>query len=93
MSVTHTPATTTIVCDCCGTEGYQQYHGCTLTVGRAALDFQGQPVADASVVRDLCPSCTDIVVAAINKASEIANRVKPSEEELAWVKFSKGGAL
>ena len=43
-----------------------------------ALDFQGAAVADASVSRDLCATCTGIVHKAVNEA---VLRVKESRDD------------
>lgn len=73
MSTTKIPARTIVTCDKCGAEcvpGKNFLHGGRLTLARAALDFQGMPVADATVVMDLCDRCNDKMLDAINTAKE-----------------------
>ena len=64
-------ASTVITCDCCGVEcaGSNYVHEGKLTLTRAALDFQGCPVADASIRLDLCDRCNSEIGSAINEAA------------------------
>ena len=57
-------------CDCCGVEcqGSNFVHEGKLALRRAGLDFQGCPVADATVRMDLCDRCNDKIAHAINAA-------------------------
>lgn len=47
--------------------GVNHVHQGKLTLVRAGLDFQGHPVADASVTMDLCDRCNDKLAHAINE--------------------------
>jgi hypothetical protein len=67
------------VCDGCGAEKDSPYqrrpsNWCNLSVGRDAIDFQGQAVGDASITRLLCSDCCSAVISAIN--SSLASRMR-----------------
>lgn len=70
MSRKAIPAQVVITCDCCGVEcaGGNYVHEGKLTLTRATLDFQGCPVADASIRLDLCDPCNSVLGAAIKEA-------------------------
>lgn len=85
MSVTEIPKSYKYTCDLCGTVHVQENanghytdsrppYWSRLTLARDAHDFQGAPVADATVKRLLCPKCTTLVAEAINS-------VHPSKEK------------
>ena len=86
MGMVHKAETYTAKCDCCGAELPGRHMPsrpsgwAVLTLERAATDFQGAEVADASVRRLLCPECTPKVAAAINsvKADAAAPSIKAS---------------
>ena len=75
MSRKEIPAKSVITCDCCGVAcaGGNYVHEGKLTLTRAALDFQGCPVADATIRLDLCDRCNSEIGSAINEA---ANRLR-----------------
>ena len=65
------PARTVFKCDACGNEaelasGLRPHGWSKLVLYRDALDFQGTPVADGTIRRDLCDDCTIQTVNAIN---------------------------
>ena len=68
MSITNIPATAIRHCDCCGMECTPKnfVHEGKLVLTRAALDFQRQPVADATIRIDLCDRCNYRIGDAIN---------------------------
>ena len=62
MGVKRVPETYIFTCDGCKTEARREINHrpsnwAALTLGMAALDFQGQAVADGSYRRLLCRSC------------------------------------
>lgn len=62
-----------ISCDGCATDVRAERDGRPsgwgiLNLERAAQDFQGNEVADASIRRLLCPECLEAVSSAINEA-------------------------
>lgn len=59
-------------CDVCGIETDKKNRslGGRLVLKRDALDFQGQAVADASVMRDLCDSCLKEISDVVNKKTQ-----------------------
>lgn len=77
MSVETIPAKTVIHCDICKencTEHGRQQRG-RLIIECAALDWQGQPVANGGYQRDLCDSCLGELNDALRvKAEEISKR-------------------
>lgn len=69
MSVTRTEATTVTTCDNCGRSEKEAFaQSARLTVRRDLLDFQGAPVADGTIHRDLCDHCVSDVINAVNSA-------------------------
>ena len=80
MAERNTPATKTYICDGCGAKAQDHIpsNWTKLIIKANALDFQGAAVADASVSRDLCATCTGIVHKAVNEA---VLRVKESRDD------------
>lgn len=72
MTKKQIPAQTITTCDCCGVEckGSNYVHEGKLTLTRAALDFQGCPVADATIRLDLCDRCNSAIGDAVSKCAE-----------------------
>lgn len=70
MTTTNIPAMKLVACDSCGAEcSLKNYiHEGKLTLTRAALDYQGNPVADATIRLDLCDRCNAVIGDAINVA-------------------------
>lgn len=79
MAVEEIPKAFKYICDCCGKEHIQANaaghytnsrppHWSVLKLIRAAEDFQGAEVADASIEKLLCPSCVVIIAEAVNTA-------------------------
>jgi hypothetical protein len=64
------PEKTVTTCDACKVEMTRQnsVHEGSLDLRMAALDFQGQPVADASRHLDLCDRCVARISNAIDAA-------------------------
>lgn len=69
MSKQTIPERHIITCDCCGVEckGPNYVHEGRLTLTRAALDYQGCPVSDATVRMDLCDRCNNLIGDAISR--------------------------
>lgn len=69
------PSKCIITCDACGLQGERgrtsnfRYNG-GVVVERDALDFQGAPVANATVRRDLCDDCVTDLSEVVNKWAE-----------------------
>lgn len=77
MSVREVPGHFEHKCDGCGTvkesgSKSRPAHWTGLDISAHAYDFQGCAVADASVSRTLCNTCTSIVHKAVNLAIEQA---------------------
>jgi hypothetical protein len=72
MSKTNVPARTVTYCDVCSVEcaAQNQRHGGKMHLQRHGLDFQGNAVGSNDVDLDLCDSCLDKVVRAINGVKE-----------------------
>lgn len=71
MSTKTIPMSYLHVCDGCGREVASPYqrrpsNWCDLSVGKDALDYQGQAVGDASIKWLLCSDCSSAVIAGIN---------------------------
>jgi hypothetical protein len=81
MGIREVPKSYVYTCDGCRKEHTQENasghylnsrpkYWSTLKVGRDAYDYQGCAVADGSIERLLCDSCSEKVMKAINKALE-----------------------
>lgn len=78
MATRTVPEEKWFVCDVCGAEEQTprsqgkglRLHGGRLVLKRDALDHHNAPVADASVKRDLCDKCLNIITKAVNAAAE-----------------------
>ena len=81
MTTRKIPATNEITCDACGGivgKGVTNIQSGKLTLNQSALDWGGCPVADGSVVMDLCDSCLGKVASAINAVVKTIK--KPTKE-------------
>ena len=81
MSTKTIPAQVIKTCDCCTrviTRSNSRQDG-KLTLKRDALDMQGAPCADATIVMDLCDSCLDAVAEAIRTTANATRAATPKE--------------
>jgi hypothetical protein len=87
MGIVNIPAKWLVKCDGCGFTVEQTFNNrpakwMKLRLERDALDYQGAPVADASVERLLCEKCGAKVAEAINAS---VAKAKKEEEDHATV--------
>lgn len=68
MTKVEVPKQVKIVCDFCGKtlDPQDRRREAKLTLGRSALDYQDNPVADATVSFDMCDRCERNVSESIN---------------------------
>lgn len=75
MGVKEIPVMYEHSCDCCGKiertpANFRPKYWSNLHISQDAYDFQGNAVADGSIRRLLCGECKDIIITAINTATE-----------------------